>query len=222
MVVVAARGYEQRARIAAHGHFETELADIELLCLGEVGDLEVNVAHPGPRGHRPGGRDLSGELAEDPVDIQRKRGHLQLPVSHAPFVARAIPVDLDPIALGVIEVHGFTNEMVGSSRETPIGFDDATDRARQLGPTGNQDREVEQPGGSIGPGSCPRAMNELDQWAPVESEASLVFRPVQPVEADRFLVELGHPRKIRDAETHGTHMGIGVDRSAHRAGVRNR
>ena len=116
VVVVAAGGEEQRAGVAADGDLEAERAGVEVLGRGELGDVEVDVPDPRSHGH-PVRLGVCGlQLAEDAVEVERQGVHLQLAVGVAPLLARAVPVDLDPVALRVAEVERLADQVVGGAR----------------------------------------------------------------------------------------------------------
>ena len=75
-MVVAAGGEEQRPGVAADGDLEAEHAPVEVLGRGELGDVEVDMPDPRPRGHpvRLGVR--GAQLAENAVEVERQRVHL--------------------------------------------------------------------------------------------------------------------------------------------------
>ena len=116
MVVVAARRDEQRPGIAANGGLEPEHTDVERLGGGDGRDLKMDVADPGASGNPVTGVACGG-AGQNTVDVERKRRHLQLAARVRPLLARTIAVDLDPVALGVVEVERLRDEVIGRARE---------------------------------------------------------------------------------------------------------
>ena len=136
VVVVAPRGEEQGTRIAAHGDVEPQHTGIELLRGGEVRDLQVDVSDPRPGGSM--GRLALALLGEQGVEVERQRRHLDLSVDATPFLARAVAVYLDPVALRVGEVEGLADEVVGGSGERATSVDDAAQGAGEVRPARHQ------------------------------------------------------------------------------------
>ena len=56
------------------------------------------------------------ELADEVVDVQRHRRHPSGDLTF-PDLARAVPVDLDPVPIGVAEVERLADEVVGEPDE---------------------------------------------------------------------------------------------------------
>ena len=114
-----------------------------------VRDLQVDVAH-----HRAGRQAVERlrrrvvELAEEVVDVERQRRHplgdLALPV-----LARAVPVDLDAVVVGVAEVERLADEVVGRARRAARG---RAPRARASG----RGRRARAPAARSGRGRCSR------------------------------------------------------------------
>ncbi len=58
-------------------------------------------------------------LLKEDVRVEEERAHLELSVHPAPLALVAVPVELDPVALGVVEVERLAHEVVGAAGEAP-------------------------------------------------------------------------------------------------------
>ena len=72
-----------------------------------------------PSGIGPGARRARANSDSRSVQVERERGHLDLAVAHDPLVARPVAVDLDAVALRVVEVQRLGHEVVGRSGQAP-------------------------------------------------------------------------------------------------------
>ena len=75
------------------------------------------------------------QLAEHVVEVQRERRHLELAVACAPLVAGPVAIDLDPVAVGVGQVQGLADEVVGGAVQRPARLEPGA-RARTRGQAG--------------------------------------------------------------------------------------
>ncbi len=205
MVVVAAGRDEQRAGVAAHDDVEAEHAVVERLRLLEVGDLQVDVAEHGAVGDgrvRGRGVDPGRHVVDHAVEVERQRRHSDLAVGLVvPLGARAVAVDLDPVALGVAEVERLADEVVGGAFERVAGGRQAAQGERQVGARRQQDREVEEAGGAARPLLGVGAADQLQQRRAVgRAERRLVTVVPQRHEPDHLLVEGGLGREVVDRQ----------------------
>ena len=174
--------------------------------------MKVDVSDPRPGGSM--GRLVLALLGEQGVEVERQRRHLDLSVDATPFLARAVAVYLDPVALGVREVERLADEVVRGPGERATGADDAAQGAREVRPARHQDREVEEARGAPSPGWRVRIPSQLDHGRVVGPEAerrAVVALVVEDPQADRALVELALPIEVRDGEAHGAHMRLQRD-----------
>ncbi len=65
-----------------------------------------------------------------------------------PLVAGAVPVELDTVEVGVVEVEGFADAVVGGTVEWTIGGNEAAEGVGQCGAGGVEDGEVIKAGGA--------------------------------------------------------------------------
>ena len=145
----------------------------------------------------------SGALASTPVEVEGKRRHLQLPVGARPLLARPVAVDLDPVALGIVEVERLRDEVVGGAREPVPGLGHPAERAGELGAVGDEQREVEQP---RRPGRARRRVGPFDERheggvATRRAELDDVAVAAHLTQPDRVAVERG--------------LGVGVGNGQH-------
>ena len=113
--MVVAAGAEERRLLAQRGHHvEAEHVGVERVRRGDVGDLQVHVAHD-----RAGGQPverLGLHAAHEIVDVERLRGESLRNVA-LPERARAVPVDLDAVPVGVAQVDRLADDVVGEAGE---------------------------------------------------------------------------------------------------------
>ncbi len=219
VVVVAAGRDEERAGVPAHRRLEAEDARPEGLGLGDVAHLQVHVPHRRSLRHALVGR--AGHLPEDPLDVEGKGGHSQLAVVVGPLVAGAVAVDLDAVALGVVQVEGLAHEVVGGAGEGRTRVEDAAERPRELGPARHEDRQVEEPGARPGPRGRARPSLELDErGAACGAEPGDPVALVEHTQPQRALVEGPCPIEAGDGQPNRTHSGGGIDGSVHHARFR--
>ena len=205
MVVVVARGHEQRAGISAHGHVESGRPGVEALGGVEVRDVEVDVADGRPLGHPARAVLLLGQQVGE---VEGERVHLQLPIGVGPLRARPVAVDLDPVALGIAQVQGLADEVIGGAREPPVGGRDAAQRVGQRRAVGHQDRKMEEAGRPGGAGGRVGCRDELDQGLGTGAQACEVRASFQRPQAKHALVERGGALEVRDVEADGADPGI--------------
>src|SRR5207247_3349252 len=93
----------------------------------------------------------SRELFDETVEIERQRCHLEPAVGVAPLGARAVAVDLDPVALGIVQVERLAYEVIGGAGETPARTGHTPQRASQLEAARDEDREVVEAGARLRP-----------------------------------------------------------------------
>ena len=119
MMVIAARGHEQRARIAPQHRREADVVAVERFGLLEIGDVEMHVADAGAGVERRP-RPLGARFARDIVQVQRLGGHRHLAVLESPGVARTIAIDLDPQAVGIVQIQRLAHQVIGRAGERPL------------------------------------------------------------------------------------------------------
>ena len=101
-----------------------------------------------------------GRAREHALDVERERRHLQLALGARPVLARPVAVDLDSVALWIVEVERLRHEMVGRTREPVPGRRDPVQGAGELGPVGDEEREMEETGRATGAQRRVRVLDE--------------------------------------------------------------
>ena len=157
------------------------------------------MAEDRPGRHRDG-RRLAAGLAEQALEIERKRRHLDRVTGERPFVARPVAVELDAVPLRVGEVERLGDEMVGGSGERPARTGHPAQRACEVGPRRHEEREVEEAGRPRRARRRVRIRDELDERRPVDAERDDVPSAAERLEADRRLVELAQPVDVAGAQ----------------------
>ena len=150
-----------------------------------------------------GSRARIGELAEQAVDVERlrreARGHLTLP-----DLARAVPVDLDPVPVGVVEVQRLADEVIGEAGERNAVARGVRQPAREVGALLDEQREVVEPRVAGGrPGA--RLLDEHEQLARADAQrrpARAVFQHAQP---DGAAVVVQRALEVGHRQVHGAH-----------------
>jgi hypothetical protein len=99
------------------------------------------------RGERSVG--LAIELGEEGAEIEGTRDHREFAVLLAwPFVGRSVAVDLDAVAVGIVQVDGLADAVVGGAVDCDAMIDETLQRAGQLLARRIEDGEVVETGRS--------------------------------------------------------------------------
>ena len=163
-----------------------------------------------PAGWRSNGSvSGSSSSAEQPVEVERIGDQAGCDLS-LPDLARAVVIDLDAVLVGVAEVDGLADEVVGGTREPHALTHGMREPARQAGPIGQQQREVEQaraPGRRL----CAGLLDELQQTRLAGAERGATVALGQDVEADRPPVVVERAPEVGDGEVHGAHVRLRGD-----------
>ena len=89
---------------------------------------------------------LGGD-AQQPLEIEVLGADVQAAVRVLPLVARPVGVDLDAVALGVVEIEGLADEVVGRAGQRQPLLEGTLQEATELLLAGQEDGEVIQAGG---------------------------------------------------------------------------
>ena len=146
VVVVAAGGHEQRARIAPDRDVEAEHAVVEGLGLGDVGHLEVDVPDSCARRRLRLELGCVAKLVDQTVEVERQGCHLQAVTRTRPLLTRAVAVDLDPVPIRVRQIERLADQVVGGAVERPAGLGQPGQREREVAPRRHEDRQVVEAG----------------------------------------------------------------------------
>ncbi|WP_245808492.1 hypothetical protein [Deinococcus hopiensis] len=86
--------------------------------LGAIPHLEVDVTDGGSQGRAKGN---ASRLCQHRLDLHGLRVHLHLPALPGPPAARAVPVDLDAVALGVMKANRRADEEISIAQRRAPG-----------------------------------------------------------------------------------------------------
>ena len=124
------------------------------------------------------------ELAEKAVDIERQGRHARGDLA-LPDLARAVPVDLDPVPIGVAQVDRLAHEVIGEP-------DQRHAVASARAPASGRARRARAPAGRSGRGRCgrragraPRFLDQHEQLTTARAERRAAGVPLEHVEPDR-------------------------------------
>ena len=145
VVVIAARRHEGRAA-APPRQIETERAAIELLGLFDVADAQMDVADAQALRRRRIGRGRRIDLAQDRLDVELLGRHHDQAVLALPALARPVVVDLDAVALGIVEIERLADAVVGGAGDRHAVARDVQDPARMVLPRRHQEGGVIEAG----------------------------------------------------------------------------
>src|SRR5258705_10970159 len=108
--------------------------------------VQMHVSHLRPgRDTRPSNL-LTTQVAQETLHVERQRSHLQPAVrTERPFLARAIPVDLDPVTVGIGQVDRLADTVVGKSLHDGPTVHQTAKRLREIDTCRDENREVIQP-----------------------------------------------------------------------------
>ena len=143
VVVVAAGGEEAGLVAEVGGLVEAERVAVEGRGGGDVGHVEVDVAHARALGHA-GRRALGG--AEQVLDVDRVGADAHLVAVADPLVARAVAVDLDAVPVGVAQVDRLADDVVGEAGERDAVLSRVGEPAGEVRARGHEQRVVVEAG----------------------------------------------------------------------------
>ena len=127
-----------------------------------------------------------------------------------PGVAGPVPVELDAVAFGVIEVEGLADEVVGAAGEgLRLELRCAGDGGGQRGLVLEQQGGVEEAGLAAGGQVQPGRRGQVDQRLLPAAEVEPAVLLGHDVEAEGALVVVGHELHVADLEHHGAHGEFG-------------
>ena len=210
VVVVAPRAHEQRLAAQLRRGVEAEPVDVELLGGTGVTHGQVDVAHDRVAGACRLRRLRVEVLAQEVLGVQVEGGHLDLPVDPAPLGPVAVPVQLDAVALRVVQVEGLADQVVGAAGEQLGGLlRNRGQHGGQLGLRREEDRGVEQPRGARCGVLELRAVAQQHDGR--RAAAQRHHRPLlgDHLQGDDVAVERRHPLQVGDVQGHRAHGGVG-------------
>ena len=140
------------------------------------------------------------ELAEQALDVERKRRQARVDLA-LPDVARAVPVDLDPMAVGVVEVQRLADEVIGEAGERDPVARGVRQPAREVGPLLEQQREVIEARVAEGRRGV-RLLDEHEQLALAGAERGPAGTGLEHAQPDRAAVERERALETGDRQVH--------------------
>ncbi len=146
MMVVTAGGEEGRLPAELCHQREPEHIAIEGDGLRDRRHLQMDVTHPRPV--REAVERLCRRVVDFPeqaVDVERHGREARRDLS-LPHLARPVPVDLDPVPVGVAQIERLADEVVGQPDERHAVADRMREPAREVDPPRDEEREVVEPG----------------------------------------------------------------------------
>src|SRR6266536_1030768 len=100
---------------------------------------------------RPAGAGVSVKLGQQGLEVEGVGGHPQLAVGPArPLLPGAVAVELDAVAVGVVEVDRLAHPVVGGARDARARLEDPAQGVGQAPAVGIEDGVVVKPGAAGG------------------------------------------------------------------------
>jgi len=149
----------------------------------------------------------SGQLGEgqEIVEVEREGHHREV----APGVLRplrrvAVPVELNPVAIRVVEIERLAHPVIGGAAERHPVADEAAKSVGQLLAPGVEDRDVVEPGraggGPVAAAALPGVEPDVMVVAPGGEKGSLTSVALRDLEAEDAVVEGDRAVEIGDLE----------------------
>jgi len=205
-VVVIAAGPEEVCVAAERDHVvEADHVAVEAPGGVEVVDVQVDVAH-----HEPGvgarGGLWAGRGGEQVLDVERDREHADPRaglIGRGPPLARAVRVELDAVAVGVAQIEGLRDAVVGGARQRRAGGAEAQDGVGERGPVRGQQGEVVE-AGVAARGAHAELLVQDDEVSTAGAHRSASAIAALLAQADCVLVEADGAIEVRDREMDGS------------------
>ncbi len=153
------------------------------------------------------------ELAEQALDVERQRRQARrdLPFPH---LARLVPVDLDAVTVGVVEVQRLADEVIRQPGERDALAGGVRQPAREVGALGEQQREVKEPGVAAR-GTGPRLLDEHEQLALCDAERGAALPRLEHAQPDAGAVEAERALQVGHRQVNGADRRRGRDFAVH-------
>ncbi len=139
MMMIAARGEEQRSGIVPHHAVEAETLRVERSGPFQVAHVQVDMTHRRCGRHR-GPRHVARSV-EQSGDIDRIGGHHQLPPDPPPGAPRPVGVHFDTEVVGILEIERLAHEVIRRAYSR-ADLTDMPEKAAQRGAVRQQYGEV--------------------------------------------------------------------------------
>jgi hypothetical protein len=155
-------------------------------------------------------------LGKQLLEIERLGDHGQVALRGArPLGLRAVPVELDAVAIGIAEIERLADAVVGGSLKRNVRADKAAERIGQLRARGIDDGEViETSGARSGRGAAaalPGVDADVVMVAAGGEEGGCVADALRDFEAEDVVIEGERAVQVGDLEVNVTYAGFGVD-----------
>ncbi len=153
---------------------------------------------------------------EQSLEVEGAGVHGQAAIGVArPFGFGAIPVELYAVEVGVVEVEGFADAVVGGAVEGDVGGEEAAESVGQGCARGIEDGEVVEAGGAgrgwLAAERLPGVEADVVVVAAGGEEGGGVAHALRDVEAEDAVVEGERAVEVRDAKVDVAHAGLGMD-----------
>ncbi len=162
-----------------------------------------------------GGGDW-GRFAEEAFEVEAAGVHGEIAFDVVgPEIARAIPVEFDAVVVGIAEVDGFADAVVGGAFERDFCGEDAAKSGGEFGARGVDDRGVVEAGGAggrrIAAETFPRVEADVMVVAAGGEECGGVAHALHDLQAEHAGVELDGAFEVGDLEMDvaDAHAGMG-------------
>src|SRR3984893_4891397 len=160
----------------------------------------MHVADAQPIGSTRIGRG-GGNFLQDALDVERGGGDLQIAAGPFPRSRSTVAVDLDAVALGIVEVERLAHRVVGSARERYLVARHVQDPAREIATRRHQERGVIESRAARVVGLGLGLVLEVNEPHAAGAERAGVLGAIEDREPEHVAVEAGHPVEVAHLET---------------------
>jgi hypothetical protein len=155
-------------------------------------------------------------LCEQLFEVERLGDHAELALRGAgPFGFRAVPVELDAIAVRVAEIECLADAVIGGTFERDVGTDEAAECVGELGARGIDDGEVIEAGGAGCRRGAAMALPGVEADVVMVStcgeEGSGIADALCDLKAEDVMIERERAIEVGDLEMDVTYSGLWVD-----------
>ena len=176
---------------------EAERIAIERFRSGDVADAQMHVADAQAAGRARIGR--AGRTSHDIFDVERIGGHLQVATGPLPGFRRPVAIDLDAVALGIVEVERLAHRVIGGAGQRHLVARHMHHPARQIGARRHAGSGVIEARGAQVVGLGVGAMLEMEERHVAAPSVALSL-PRSSTARPSTSLEAGKPGKIAHFE----------------------
>ena len=190
-------------------------AQIDELDSNVLGQLGLQIARgPGHQWRR--GQALAAQAGK----IQPFGHHVERTIGVArPLRPRPVPIELESIAVGVAEIQGLADPVIGRTLEGNGGLVEPAQGVRQRGAVGVPDREVVEPGCALrwrgGTATLPRVEADVVMVAAGAQKRRRVAHPLRDLESQHAVVEREGPLEVGNLQVHVADVHARIDGILH-------